>query len=295
MKNFHTKWLGKECVHKEITDSTSNDISRMALEGAPEGTIVTADVQTAGKGRRGRSWESQNGTSLLFSILLRPEMEPDKAPQITLLMAMAVARVVFEWMHLEARIKWPNDVVVNKKKVCGILTEMQLKGSAIDFVVVGTGVNVNQKSIPEELQESATSLLLEKNRLASMVENIDKQFVHEVQMIENLTEEDVPDFERNFELECIDRETLLELILQAFEEYYEIFLRTRDLSGLMEEYNGRLVSLDKEVKVLDPKGEFTGVSKGINGKGELLVELPSGEVTAIYAGEVSVRGLYGYV
>ena len=112
---------------------------------------------------------------------------------------------------------------------------------------------------------------------------------------DGLTEEDVPDFEKKSFIESLDRETLLELILQAFEEYYEIFLRTRDLSGLMEEYNGRLVSLDKEVKVLDPKGEFTGVSKGINGKGELLVELPSGEVTAIYAGEVSVRGLYGYV
>ena len=295
MKNFHTKWLGKECVYKEITDSTSNDISRLALEGAPEGTIVIADVQTAGKGRRGRRWESTNGTSLLFSILLRPELEPDKAPQITLLMALAVAKVVSEWLHLEARIKWPNDVVVNKKKVCGILTEMQLKGGAIDFVVVGTGVNVNQKSISEDLQESATSLLLEKNRLALMAENIDKQFVHEIRMIESLTEEDVPDFEKKSFIESLDRETLLKLILQAFEEYYEIFLRTRDLSGLMEEYNERLVSLDKEVKVLDPKGEFTGISKGINEKGELLVELPSGEVTAIYAGEVSVRGLYGYV
>ena len=146
MNEFHTKWLKKR-VHKEMTDSTSNDISRLALGGASEGTIVTADMQTAGKGRRGRSWESTAGTSLLFSLLLRPRLEPDTAPQITLLMAMAVTKAVRQLTGLDAYIKWPNDVVVNGKKVCGILTEMQLKDGGIDFVVVGTGVNVNWKAV----------------------------------------------------------------------------------------------------------------------------------------------------
>lgn len=265
----------KKRIHKELTDSTSNDISRLALQGAPEGTIVTADMQTAGKGRRGRSWEVPAGTSLLFSMLLRPKLSPDAAPQITLLMAMAVTKAVRELTGLESKIKWPNDVVVNGKKVCGILTEMQLKNGAIDHVVVGTGINMNQTSIPEVLEQSATSLWLEKKKLVAEARDIF--------------------FEQGQDTPLLDRDELLGKVLEAFEGYYACFLQTEDLTELMAEYNEQLVSLNKEVKVLDPKGEFTGISKGINEKGELLVERPSGEVTAIYAGEVSVRGLYGYV
>lgn len=278
MNEFHTKWLKKR-VHKEMTDSTSNDISRLALGGASEGTIVTADMQTAGKGRRGRSWESTAGTSLLFSLLLRPRLEPDTAPQITLLMAMAVTKAVRQLTGLDAYIKWPNDVVINGKKVCGILTEMQLKDGGIDFVVVGTGVNVNQTSIPVELESSATSLLLEQKRLLALEKTV----------------LEVCDGKKFGKGMFFDRDALLEHILNGFENYYELFLQKQDFSDLMTEYNEWLVSLEKEVKVLDPKGEFTGISKGINEKGELLVALPDGSVTAIYAGEVSVRGLYGYV
>lgn len=278
MNEFHTKWLKKR-VHKEMTDSTSNDISRLALGGASEGTIVTADMQTAGKGRRGRSWESTAGTSLLFSLLLRPRLEPDTAPQITLLMAMAVTKAVRQLTGLDAYIKWPNDVVINGKKVCGILTEMQLKDGGIDFVVVGTGVNVNQTSIPVELESSATSLLLEQKRLLALEKTV----------------LEVCDGKKFGKGMFFDRDALLEHILNGFEDYYTLFLQKKNLSDLMTEYNEWLVSLEKEVKVLDPKGEFTGISKGINEKGELLVALPDGSVTAIYAGEVSVRGLYGYV
>lgn len=260
MNGFQTKWIGRKHIHKERTDSTNNDIRLLAMEGAPEGTVVTADMQTAGKGRRGRSWEAEAGSSLLFSLLLRPKLAPDAAPQITLLMAMAVTKAIRRMTGLDAYIKWPNDVVVNRKKVCGILTEMQLKDGGIEYVLVGTGINMNQTSIPEELAGSATSLLLEKDISARL-----------------------------------NREEMLGKVLEFFEEYYECFLQSNDVSGLMNEYNSWLASLDKEVKVLDPKGEFTGISKGINEKGELLVTRPNGDVTAIYAGEVSVRGLYGYV
>ena len=114
--------MNRKRIHKEQTDSTNNDIRLLASQGALEGTIVTADVQTAGKGRRGRNWQAESGTSLLFSLLLRPAIAPDIAPQITLLMAMAVTKAVRELTGLEAMIKWPNDVVVNRKMVCCILT-----------------------------------------------------------------------------------------------------------------------------------------------------------------------------
>lgn len=286
MNDFHTKWLGKERIHKELTDSTSNDISRLALSGAKEGIVVTADMQTAGKGRRGRIWKTEAGTSLLFSMLLRPKLVPDAAPQITLLMAMAVAKAIRNMTGLDAKIKWPNDVVVNGKKVCGILTEMQLKDGRIDFVVVGTGVNMNQTSIPAEFENSATSLWLER-RMQTLVADKTAEELSHVQKMQSLKE--------NGESDNFNRNTLLESILNVFEEYYELFLQKQDLSDWVIEYNEQLVSFDKEVKVLDPKGEFAGISKGINEKGELLVVLSNGEVVTVYAGEVSVRGLYGYV
>ncbi len=254
----NTNWIGKKIVHKEITTSTNLDIKELAINGAEEGTVVYADMQTAGRGRRGRSWVSEKGDSLLFSLLLRPDVSPDKASQITLLMALAVTKVLRENYGLEAAIKWPNDIVISSKKICGILTELYPDTDGEYFIIVGCGINVAQKEIPNELQNIATSLFLECNVLLS-------------------TEE------------------LLRGVLAEFEQHYNKFLQSETLEAFRDEYNAWLISRDKEVRVLDPKGEFAGISKGINEKGELLVQLADGSITEVYAGEVSVRGLYGYV
>lgn len=253
-----TNWIGKEIVRKEITGSTNLDVRELAIRGAKEGTVVCADVQTAGRGRRGRNWVSEKGESLLFSLLLRPDILPDKASQITLLMALAVTKVIRERYDLAAGIKWPNDIVINGKKICGILTELHPDTDGRYFVVVGCGINVGQKNIPDELQEMATSLALESSSV-------------------------------------IATEELLAEVLSEFEQYYDKFLQNETLEAFTDEYNAWLVSHDIEVRVLDPKGEFVGISKGINAKGELLVQLADGSITEVYAGEVSVRGLYGYV
>ncbi len=279
MKSFPTKWIGQERYHKESLDSTNAFLNTLAKENAVEGTLVSADVQTAGKGRRGRSWEAESGTSLLFSVLLRPKCQPDIAPQLTPLMAMAVTKVIREHCGLEAKIKWPNDVVINSKKVCGILTEMELKGSEIDHVIIGTGINLNQTKLPLELCGRATSLLLEKREAQNTSATLQETLLGQL-----------GDSNADF-----NKEEILGRVLEAFEAYYETFLQTESFSEFVKKYNEWLVSRDKQVKVLDPKGEFTGISRGINEKGELLVELPNGEMIAVYAGEVSVRGLYGYV
>ena len=140
-----TYWIGKEIIHKEITGSTNLDIKELAMNGAEEGTVVQADMQTAGRGRRGRSWVSEKGDSLLFSVLLRPDIAPDKASQITLLMALAVTKVLRESYGIAAMIKWPNDIVINGKKVCGILTEMYPGMDGKYFIIVGCGINVGQR------------------------------------------------------------------------------------------------------------------------------------------------------
>ena len=245
-------------VYYEEIDSTNTQAKRMGKTGAEHGLIVTADKQSAGKGRRGRAWESPAGMNLYFSILLRPEFEPDKAPMLTLVMAYSVAKVIGAQEGLPVGIKWPNDLVLEKKKICGILTEMELSENQIADVVIGVGINVNTTEFPKELRDKATSLYLQKG--------------------------------------CkVERERLLQQILEEFGQQYERFLEIQDLSFLKDAYNQMLINKGKEVLVLEPGHEYQAKALGVNEKGELLVKKNDGSVEAVFAGEVSVRGIYGYV
>ena len=253
---IHTKWAGKTVHFARETDSTNLWIKRLAKEGAPEGTLALAEFQSAGRGRLGRSWEVPEGTSVMMSILLRPKFEPQYAPMLTLVMGMAVAKAVKK-LSFDVSIKWPNDVVVSHKKICGILTEMGVRDGKIDYAVIGVGINVNIKEFPEEMADKATSLYLESG----------KEF---------------------------DRSQIPGLVMEAFEEYYEKFAATCDLSGLKEEYESILANYNQPVRVL-AKEPYEGVARGITDGGELLVEKTDGTIVAVSAGEVSVRGLYSYV
>ena len=245
-------------VFLEETGSTNEEARKLAFAGYPHGTLVVADSQTGGKGRRGRSWHTPKGSSIAMSLILKPELGAEYASMLTLVQAMAVARAIEENCGLKAQIKWPNDILINEKKVCGILTEMNMEGTKISSIIIGTGINVNQESLPEDISDIATSLKKESGKTQS-------------------------------------RENLIKSICMFFEEYFKLFMESKDLSGILEEYNLRLISSGRMVKVLDPKGEFVGQALGINAEGELLVKKESGEVVTVYAGEVSVRGIYGYV
>ena len=253
---IHTKWAGKTVHFARETDSTNLWIKRLAKEGAPEGTLALAEFQSAGRGRLGRSWEVPEGTSVMMSILLRPKFEPQYAPMLTLVMGMAVAKAVKKF-GFDVSIKWPNDVVVSHKKICGILTEMGVRDGKIDYAVIGVGINVNIREFPEEMADKATSLYLESGR----------EF---------------------------DRSQIPGLVMEAFEKYYEKFAATCDLSGLKEEYESILANYNQPVRVL-AKEPYEGVARGITDGGELLVEKTDGTIVAVSAGEVSVRGLYSYV
>ena len=253
---IHTKWAGKTVHFARETDSTNLWIKRLAKEGASEGTLALAEFQSAGRGRLGRSWEVPEGTSVMMSILLRPKFEPQYAPTLTLVMGMAVAKAVKN-LGFDVSIKWPNDVVVSHKKICGILTEMGVRDGKIDYAVIGVGINVNIKEFPEEMADKATSLYLESG----------KEF---------------------------DRSQIPGLVMEAFEKYYEKFAATCDLSGLKEEYESILANYNQSVRVL-AKEPYEGVARGITDGGELLVEKTDGTIVAVSAGEVSVRGLYSYV
>ena len=253
---IHTKWAGKTVHFARETDSTNLWIKRLAKEGASEGTLALAEFQSAGRGRLGRSWEVPEGTSVMMSILLRPKFEPQYAPTLTLVMGMAVAKAV-KSLGFDVSIKWPNDVVVSHKKICGILTEMGVRDGKIDYAVIGVGINVNIKEFPEEMADKATSLYLESG----------KEF---------------------------DRSQIPGLVMEAFEEYYEKFAATCDLSGLKEEYESILANYNQPVRVL-AKEPYEGVARGITYGGELLVEKTDGTIATVSTGEVSVRGLYSYV
>lgn len=254
---LETKSLGRNLRFIDEIDSTNNEIRRMAENGAPDGTLAIAEIQTAGKGRRGRAWTSPRGSGIWMSFLLRPDFAPEYASMLTLVAAMAVEKGIREQTGLDCQIKWPNDIVLNGRKICGILTEMSTEEDSIRYVVVGIGINVNTKDFPEEISKTATSLAIETGHI-------------------------------------VRRAPLVASILKAWEGFYETYKKTLDLSLLKEEYNSHLVNIGREVKVLAAKGDYLGISHGITDTGELIVET-NGEMREVMSGEVSVRGIYGYV
>jgi BirA family biotin operon repressor/biotin-[acetyl-CoA-carboxylase] ligase len=253
----NTKWAGQNIFYFDSIDSTNIKAKELAEQGYPSGTLVVADRQTAGRGRRGHSWESDAGTGIFMTLMIKPEINPNHASMLTLVTALAIAKALAEVTGETAQIKWPNDIVVHGKKVCGILTEMSAQFDYINHIVIGIGINVNNETFSEEISDIASSLFLECG----------KKF---------------------------HRADIIEKVLEYFEVYYEVFLETEDLSGLMKEYNSILVNMQKSVKVLDPKEPFEGKAMGITKKGELIVDTWESR-KLVSSGEVSVRGMYGYV
>lgn len=253
-----TAWIGQRLECFDVIGSTNTTAMQMAEEGAPHGTLVVADRQDNGKGRRGRGWVMPAGIAIAMSIVLKPEeLQPGNAPMLTLVSALAVVRAIGEQTGLKAAIKWPNDIVIDGKKVCGILTEMSTQIDYINHIVVGIGINVHNEQFSEDLSDRAISLFLASGRHYS-------------------------------------RAALVEAVCEHFEHYYETFMRTQDLSGLQAEYDRYMVNKDRQVCILDPRGEYEGKALGITERGELLVETSEG-VRKVDSGEVSVRGIYGYV
>ncbi len=242
--------------YRESVDSTNNWARQEAEEGAPDGSVYLADTQTAGKGSRGRSWGSPEGTSISMSLVLRPEIEMSRISMITLVMGLGAADGIRDVTGIDTGIKWPNDVVCRGKKLCGILTEMGPNG---DYLVPGIGINVNMDRFSRDLSDKATSVFLETGR------------------------------------KC-DRDRIAAGILESFGRYYDVFLETGDLTGLMDRYQAILANRGRKVRVMNQSNPYSGTALGIDRFGELLVKREdTGTTEKVFAGEVSVRGIYGYV
>lgn len=255
---LETKWFGRKILYFDSIDSTNNEIKRQAEKELVPGMLAIAEEQTAGRGRRERNWVSPPGTGIWMSFPVRPDLPPYKAPMITLVTALAVAKAIEEETGLEALIKWPNDIVVNGHKITGILTEMSAEMTSIHYVVIGIGINVNTEEFPEDIRETASSLYIEGGNR-------------------------------------IKRSRLVASFGKYFEKYYEMFCEAGNLSTIRSEYEERLVNRNKEVYIIEKDNKIKRTAIGIGDEGELIVKDEAGNEEKIIAGEVSVRGIYGYV
>ena len=239
-------------------DSTNEEAKRQAMRGIGDGALFVTEEQTAGKGRRGRVWSSPAGQDIFCSMLLRPSLPPERASMLTLVTALAAAAAFEKHGGAGCQIKWPNDVVWHGKKLCGILTEMGLEMDEISYVVVGVGFNINREDFPEEIAAMATSLYRETGQRTV-------------------------------------RAAFLADFLREFQERYDIFLKEQSFEPFVKEYASKLVNVGREVRLIRRGQGLIRRAVGVNERGELLVQDADGQTECICSGEVSVRGLYGYV
>ena len=250
---LNTSVMGKYLICLDETASTNANAFRLAEEGAAEGTVVIADAQSGGKGRMGRVWSSPPGVNLYCSIVLRPSVKPYEAPQLTFLSAVAVARAIEQATGLKPEIKWPNDVLINGKKVAGLLNEMSAETDGINFVILGIGVNLNMTfgQFPSDLRGPATSLLIEAGHPVGRVRFV-AQMLRELDML------------------------------------YAGFL-THGFLLVRDEWQQRCNAHDREVVISNGgAGIVRGMFSGIDGDGAMLVRKADGSIERILSGDVKV-------
>ena len=247
------KKLGKNILFFHEVDSTNMLAKKLAMCGAHEGTVIVAETQTRGQGRLGREWSSPTG-GLWFSIILRPKAPPTEAAKLTFVAGLAVANVLGEVFGLKVETKWPNDVLVNGRKICGILTEMNTTSETVNFVVVGIGVNANfdvEKVFPESLRKVATSLENELGRKVQL-------------------------------------EELLRALLERLENLYELFKR-EGFNPILKEWKKYARFLGCQVEAISTAEKLRGLALDVNHEGALVIGLADGTIKRVFSADTSVR------
>lgn len=245
--------------YEDLVVSTNNQAKTMALSGAPEGTVLIADRQTGGRGRRGRSFHSPAGMGIYFSLLLRPNCPPDLLMHLTCAVAVAMCDATEKAAGFRPGIKWTNDLVSGGKKLAGILTELGLgSDGTVDYAVIGVGINCNQKptDFPEEIREMAGSLAMVAGR-------------------------------------PVDRCVMAAAMAEALYAMNRRLLTEKE--QIMEQYRRDCITIGQEISLVRGETVRHGTAVDVDGSGALLVEFSPGLVEAVNSGEVSIRGLYGYV
>jgi BirA family biotin operon repressor/biotin-[acetyl-CoA-carboxylase] ligase len=247
-----TKRIGSEILVFEETASTNDVVEHLAKSGAREGLVVFAESQTRGRGRRGRAWVSPRGKGLWFSVLLRPSLPPTAASRITVAASVAVARAIRETCRVEARIKWPNDVIVNGRKLAGILTELRAETDEILLAILGIGIDVNceREDFPSDLARVVTSLKMETGSSQ-------------------------------------DRVSLAVQVLAALDEWYELALT--DFEAVVDEWAKLCTTLGHQIVVTMGQRRVEGFAQALDSDGALLVRCDSGQLERILGGDLAVE------
>jgi BirA family biotin operon repressor/biotin-[acetyl-CoA-carboxylase] ligase len=261
-KHLKTNFIGKNIFYEEKVGSTNLMARELAVKGAKNGTVVIADTQDKGKGRNGKIWTSPKACNIYMSIILKPKFSPEAANGITILAATAAAESIEEISSITTQIKWPNDILVNSKKVSGILTEMSTQNKVIEYIIVGIGINVNLKEedIYEDIKNIATSLYIERTKELGQV-NGNSLF--------------------------INRNNLIISFLNKFEKYYETFLST-GLSSILQTYQKYFGMIGKDVEINSENHKIKGQVVGIDSKGALLLKTGENELEKVVSGELTV-------
>lgn len=253
---LNTNFIGRNYLHKNLISST-NDYAKEYANYYDDGTVIVAERQESGKGRLGRKWLSNESNGIWMSIILKPNLNPHDVVSLTQVAAISVVNAIEENTICKAGIKWPNDIIINDKKVCGILTEMSSEIDKINYIIVGIGLNVNISLFPDDISNKATSLMIELS-------------------------------------EKIDRKKLLASILNNFEKFYSIFLRFgfNSVRDMCKKYS---ITIGRDVIIKANNIEYTGYAVDIDNDGNLIVETKNYGVKKVLSGDVSVRGLLGYM
>lgn len=249
---LNTKFLGHELHYFDVIDSTNTKAKELATKNCADGTVVIADYQTQGRGRLARSFFSPKSMGIYASVVLRPAFLPPDAPKCTLMAAVAIAQAIEEVTKIRVGIKWPNDLLYQGHKIAGILTEMNAEMDKINYIIVGFGININQKleDIPEELQSIMSSL--------AMISG-----------------------------EELSRQKILISILQHLEQLY-IISQEQGFSSILDIWRKYAITLNQEIKVLAPNETYVGIAMDIDDDGALLVQV-NGQIKRVLAGDVSIR------
>ncbi|MBG9909945.1 biotin--acetyl-CoA-carboxylase ligase [Bacillus xiamenensis] len=249
---LETEVFGRYIYFQEEVASTQLIAHDLVNEGAPHGSLVVSDHQTNGKGRLQRAWYSPNGTGIWMSLILRPEIPLHKAPQMTLLASVAIAEAIAQETGLSPSIKWPNDILLNGKKVVGILTELKAEADQVHAVIIGPGINVNQtaEDFPDELKGIATSLRME----------LDKK---------------------------VDRAALIQTIMSTFEKRYDEY-RKHGFAPIKQLWESFAVTIGKRIVARTFHEQYIGTALGINDEGILLLETEDG-IQKIYSADIEIK------
>lgn len=249
---LNTTFIGRNLYHFYDVDSTNMFAARLLAHGrkVPEGTVIISESQTAGRGRLGRSWHSEREAGIYFSMVLFPKAPPSLAPLFTLATAVAMHNAIERYSGLDIDIKWPNDLMIGGKKICGILSEIQAEVDLVKTMIIGVGVNANHERLPEEIAERATSLRIASGRIQSR----------------------------------------LEILLEFFEEFENIYMdfERKGPAGIIDQWT-RFSSFanGRKIEIHDGVRKIAGITRGLNPLGALRVEQSRGHIEEVYSGDVA--------